>query len=76
MRSIKWLLLLTMLLFVLVAVLFTPHLAQATGVCPAPGTGMAGAYNMLHDPNLDGMGHSSAQGYAGMVTAVQNTACP
>lgn len=52
--------------------------AHAQGVCPAPGTGLAGAYNMIADPTMGSvpMAVDAAQGNAGMYTAVGNTSCP
>ena len=46
--------------------------------CPAPGTGLAGALNMIADATMltVPMARDAAQGNAGMNTAVTNTACP
>lgn len=75
-RSIKNLTLLVVL--VLAAVLFAVQPAQAAGVCPAPGTGLSGALNMLHDATMwtIPMTRDAAQGNAGMFRAVGNTLCP
>jgi hypothetical protein len=45
--------------------------------CPAPGTGLAGALNMLKDPTMATipMTHDAAQGNAGMFTAVGASGC-
>ncbi len=50
---------------------------QALGQCPAPGTGLAGALNMLHDASMwtIPMARDAAQGNAGMFTAVGNSGC-
>jgi hypothetical protein len=49
--------------------------AAASG--PAPGTGLTGACNMLHDPTMltTPMTVDSAQGNAGMFTAVAVSGC-
>jgi hypothetical protein len=49
----------------------------ASGVCPAPGTGLAGALNMLHDATMwtIPMARDAAQGNTGMFTAVRNSGC-
>jgi hypothetical protein len=49
--------------------------AAASG--PAPGTGLTGACNMLLDPTMvtTPMTHDSAQGNAGMFTAVAASGC-
>jgi hypothetical protein len=78
-RSIKSLTMLVVL--VLAALVFSAQpvqAAQAAGVCPAPGTWLAGALNMLHDATmwLIPMSRDAAQGNDGMFTAVGNTACP
>jgi hypothetical protein len=73
-RSIKrWLLLIVL---VLAAIMLAPHSAEAS--CPAPGTGLPGALNMMHDATMLSipMTHDAAQGNAGMFHAVANTACP
>ncbi len=51
--------------------------ARASGTCPAPGTGLAGALNMVHDDTMltIPMTHDAPQGNAGMTTAVTNSAC-
>jgi hypothetical protein len=77
--SVKSLMMVVVL--VLAAVLFAAQPAQAlgaAGVCPAPGTGLAGALNMLHDATMwtIPMARDAAQGNAGMFIAVNNTACP
>jgi hypothetical protein len=50
----------------------------AAAQCPAPGTGMAGALNMIHDATMLSvpMAVDAPQGNAGMFTAVHNSACP
>ncbi len=78
MKNLRSLKSLTMLvLLVLAAVLFAAHPVQASGVCPAPGTGLPGALNMLHDATMwtIPMARDAAQGNTGMFTAVGNTAC-
>ncbi len=40
------------LLFVLAAVILSAQPVQASGQCPAPGTGLPGALNMLHDATM------------------------
>ena len=69
---------LTMLVVLVLAVfVFSARPAQAAGVCPAPGTGLSGALNMLHDATMwtISMSRDAAQGNAGMFTAVGNTLC-
>ncbi len=54
-----------------------PRTAQASGQCPAPGTGLPGALNMVHDATMltIPMTHDAAQGNAGMDIAVGNSGC-
>ncbi len=50
---------------------------EASRSCPAPGTGLAGALNMLHDPTMftiPGV-RAADQGIAGMFHAVDVSAC-
>lgn len=63
------------LVLVLGAPILAPHPAEAA--CPAPGTGYAGALNMLHDPTMSTipMTRDAPQGNAGMFTAVANSSC-
>ena len=75
-RSIKSLTMLVVL--VLAAVLFAAQPVQASGVvCPAPGTQLSGALNMLHDATMwtIPMSVDAPQGNAGMFRAVGNTLC-
>ena len=63
---------------VLVALILALHPAEAsTRPCPAPGTGLPGALNMLHDATMITipMAHDAAQGNAGMFIAVDNSGC-
>ena len=72
-RSIKgWMILFAL---VLAAAMFAPHSAEAS--CPAPGTGLPGALNMLHDATMFTipMVHDAAQGNAGMFHAVDVSGC-
>ena len=46
----------------------------ASGVCPAPGTGLAGALNMLHDAGMFTI-PLAPQGDAGMWTALGRSGC-
>lgn len=64
--------------FVLATVVLSARPVQASGVCPAPGTELAGALNMLHDATMwtIPMARDAAQGNVGMFRAVGNTACP
>jgi hypothetical protein len=66
---------LALVLFVLVSPILSPRTAEAA--CPSPGTGYAGALNMLNDAKMwDTMyAHVPPQGWAGMFTAVTNSAC-
>ncbi len=79
MRSIKCLAMLVALVLALAAFVLTaqPQPVQAAGVCPAPGTGLPGALNMVLDVKmLDTMiAHVPPQGWAGMATAIQNSSC-
>lgn len=66
------------LVLVLVAPILALHPAEAsTRPCPAPGTGLPGALNMLHDATMltIPMAHDAAQGNAGMFLAVDNSGC-
>ena len=67
-----------LVVLVLAAVVFSAQPAHAAGVCPAPGTQLAGAANMLLDATMwDTMvNHTAPQGDTGMFLAVANTACP
>ena len=49
----------------------------AAGVCPAPGSGLPGALNMIHDATMLSvpMARNNPNGNAGMFTAVHNTSC-
>jgi hypothetical protein len=51
--------------------------ANASRQCPAPGTGLPGALNMLHDPTMFTipMVRDAPQGNAGMFRAVAVSAC-
>lgn len=75
MRSTMSLTVLVVLVFA--AVLFSAQPVQAAGVCPAPGTGLPGALNMLHDATMFTipMARNAPQGNAGMFRAVANSAC-
>lgn len=77
-KELAILIVLAALVLVLVAPSLAVQPAEAAGVCPAPGTGLAGALNMAHDATmLETMAdHTAPQGDAGMVRAVTNTACP
>ena len=62
----------------LAAVMLTANPAQAAGrTCPAPGTGLPGALNMLHDATMATipMARDAAQGNAGMFNAVDKSGC-
>ena len=50
---------------------------EASRTCPAPGTGLPGALNMLHDPTMFTIPGARAadQGIAGMFHAVAVSAC-
>ena len=62
---------------VLASMAFSVHPVQAAGLCPAPGTGLPGALNMLHDATMltIPMTHDTAQGNTGMFIAVDNSGC-
>lgn len=51
--------------------------ATADKVCPAPGTGRAGALNMLLDPTMRSvpMAQDAPQGNTGMFRAVDESGC-
>ncbi len=70
--------LMLLVIIVVAAVMFSARPVQASGVCPAPGTGLPGALNMVHDATMltIPMARDAAQGNAGMERAVNNTACP
>ena len=78
-RTIYHLTLLAVIVMALAAFLFlAPTTVHAAGVCPAPGTGLAGAANMLLDKTMwtIPMSVDAAQGSTGMFRAVGNTSCP
>jgi hypothetical protein len=52
-------------------------LAEGSRTCPAPGTGLPGALNMLLDPTMFTipMVHDAAQGNVGMFHAVDVSGC-
>ncbi len=56
---------------------FAAQPVQASGQCPAPGTGLPGALNMLHDATMwtIPMARDAAQGNAGMFIAVGKSGC-
>lgn len=71
-----WRILISIVLaLVLGAPILAPHPAEAA--CPAPGTGYAGALNMLHDATMwtIPMTRDAPQGNAGMFGAVANSSC-
>ncbi|MBI5878151.1 MAG: hypothetical protein HZB53_10910 [Chloroflexi bacterium] len=76
-RSIKvWALL---AILALGAGALAPRPAQADGgTCPAPGTGYAGARNMIADATMGSipMARDNINGNIGMHTAVVNSSCP
>ncbi len=53
---------------------FAAEPAQASGQCPAPGTGLPGALNMLHDAGMFTI-PLAPQGDAGMWTALGRSGC-
>jgi hypothetical protein len=66
-----------LVLSVLASTAFAVHPAEAVGLCPAPGTGLPGALNMLHDATMViiPMTHDAAQGNTGMFIAVDKSGC-
>ena len=54
-----------------------PSFAEASRPCPAPGTGLPGALNMVHDATMATipMTHDAPQGNAGMFRAVEASGC-
>jgi hypothetical protein len=64
-------------LSVVTSTAFAAHPVEAAGLCPAPGTGLPGALNMLHDNTMltIPMAHDAAQGNTGMFIAVDNSGC-
>ncbi len=54
-----------------------PATTQVARQCPAPGTGMAGAFNMLHDATMwtIAMTRDADKGNDGMFLAVANSSC-
>ena len=50
---------------------------EASRTCPAPGTGIAGGLNMVHDATMFAipMTHDADQGNAGMFHAVDVSGC-
>lgn len=70
-----------LVIFVLAALVFSASPVQASGrVCPAPGGGYAGAWNMLHDATMATipMARNNPNGSAGMWRAAANSVrtCP
>jgi hypothetical protein len=51
--------------------------AEGSRQCPAPGTGLPGALNMIHDPTMLSipMERDAPQGNAGMFHAVEVSGC-
>jgi hypothetical protein len=76
-RSFKSLMIVVVLVLAFTMVMPAAQPVQSAGVCPAPGTGLAGALNMIHDATMRSipMARDAAQGNAGMLTAVLNTSC-
>ena len=54
-----------------------PAAALLTSPCPAPGTGLPGAFNMIHDATMFDipMANNAPQGTAGMFHAVGVSGC-
>ena len=54
-----------------------PSFSEGSRPCPAPGTGLPGALNMLGDPTMITipMARDAAQGNAGMFHAVDVSGC-
>ncbi len=78
-KSLVFVIVLTALVVALLALALAPAPALAAGpVCPAPGTGLPGALNMIADPTMKQImdDHTAWQGDAGMARAVTNTYCP
>lgn len=65
-----------LVLLMLAAYILVPPTAEAA--CPAPGTGIAGALNMVHDAKMleTMIAHVPQQGWDGMAGAVANSSCP
>jgi len=59
------------------AILVPAFSGQASRPCPAPGTGLPGALNMLHDATMGTipMARDAAQGNAGMARSVDVSGC-
>jgi hypothetical protein len=55
----------------------SPTFDAASPQCPAPGTGLPGALNMVHDPTMLDipMARDADQGNAGMIRAVDASGC-
>jgi len=55
----------------------TARSAEVSSTCGAPGTGLPGALNMIHDPTMltTPMARDAAQGNAGMFHAVAVSGC-
>jgi len=54
-----------------------PSFVEASRQCPAPGTDLAGAFNMIHDLTMLDipMARDAEQGNAGMFHAVEVSGC-
>ena len=77
-KNLRIIMSLTMLSVILLAAgMLSAQPAQASRVCPAPGTGHAGALNMLLDATMwtVPMAHDATHGNAGMFLAVGSSAC-
>lgn len=74
-RSIKgWMII---VVIAIVAGMLAPQPVAATGTCPAPGTDLAGAKNMVADPTMGSIAMTvdNPNGNIGMRIAVINTLC-
>ncbi len=73
-RIVVSILITLLLLAVLANTAFAAQAAEASGQCPAPGTGLPGALNMLHDAGMFTI-PLAPQGDAGMWTSLGRSGC-
>ncbi len=70
--------LMLLVIIVVASVMFSARPVQASGVCPAPGTGLPGAINVFLDNTMFtvAVAHAAPLGTIGMERAINNTYCP
>ncbi len=76
-RSLKSIVILVAFVLSLAVATIGANPVQAAGVCPAPGTGLPGALNMIRDAKMWDvpMARDNPNGNIGMGIAVTHSAC-